>query len=473
MTKQLDSARTGNNSSRTILNYIRSNASDSIKAATVPIPAGANMVSGIAKFGQAILGNAAHYNEFIAAMQAVAVRRITSLEFENPYASLLQGNIEHGAIAQDTFIDIPKPEALNKEEGDETIFKRRTPQTDVVSYVPNVFITFKTTVDDRDIARAFESAEGVANVISNITSRLYVGHEYSKFLMTLHLVIKAIRSGEMQVIAVDPADTKGIVKELRAISGNWEFPDTKWNRSNRKNVAKPADLVTMITPSRRADIDVDVLSVAFNMDKADFIGNIMPIKDFEDFDNDYFSEVYTGDDNFEPVTADDLARLEGFVALVADRHFFQIWQNYLRVTDILNPRTGARNFWLTYEGTYATSPFRNGAILFDRTKIGELLGGVKYTITGKTSNEDGIVTFSFDPAVDFTAIANLDEKWVQTQAATDNFTAIRKRLVDFGEGAAATVELRVFIAGVEYKATLTKATAKPGDVLTFAAVTTP
>ena len=84
-----------------------------------------------------------------------------------------------------------------------------------------------------------------------------------------------------------------------------------------------------------AEIDVEVLALAFNMDKADFLGRVIVVDDFGD---------------------------EKILGCLCDEAFLQIYNNQFRFDEFYNARTMSWNFYLHAWDTFAISPFANAVI---------------------------------------------------------------------------------------------------------------
>ena len=67
-----------------------------------------------------------------------------------------------------------------------------------------------------------------------------------------------------------------------------------------------------------AQFDVEVLASAFNMDKAEFMGSLILIDDFNTFDIDRFSELKKHTDMIEDVGSDELLLMKDVKAILVD-----------------------------------------------------------------------------------------------------------------------------------------------------------
>ena len=85
-----------------------------------------------------------------------------------------------------------------------------------------------------------------------------------------------------------------------------------------------------------AEIDVEALASAFNIDKADFLGRVIQVDEFEN---------------------------EEIVGVLCDEAFLQIYDNLFRFDEFYNARVMAWNEYLHAWGTFAICPFANAVVL--------------------------------------------------------------------------------------------------------------
>lgn len=85
-----------------------------------------------------------------------------------------------------------------------------------------------------------------------------------------------------------------------------------------------------------AEIDVEALASAFNLDKADFMGRVIQVDGFEN---------------------------EEIIGVICDEAWLQIYDNIFRFDEFYNARVMAWNEYLHAWSTYAICPFANAVVL--------------------------------------------------------------------------------------------------------------
>ena len=69
--------------------------------------------------------------------------------------------------------------------------------------------------------------------------------------------------------ATQEAKGKAISKAIRTLAGKMAFPTDKYNSAGVRQWSERQQLIYITTPEEQAELDVEVLANAFNMDKAD------------------------------------------------------------------------------------------------------------------------------------------------------------------------------------------------------------
>ena len=131
-----------------ILNVIRQNASYDYQQ-NVPEVA---TVKDIPKVGEIIYGTPAFANQFINALvNRIAIVRVQSATFNNPYSILKKGYIEYGETVEDIFVSIAKAVDFNVEKAAKREFKRTIPDVRSAFHVMNWRVMYPVTIQMWDL----------------------------------------------------------------------------------------------------------------------------------------------------------------------------------------------------------------------------------------------------------------------------------------------------------------------------------
>lgn len=343
---------------KTILNGIRSEASQTYKD-TVPIlvdeaemktltmsknvmyNAPAIYTTDLNEVGRAITDYLPNQNEFISSLiNRIGLVVFKNMSYTNPLKALKRGTLEYGETIEEIFTGLAKSYdyAWNSGEAEENPFKREIPDVKTYFHTLNVQKVFKNTTAEAEINLAFTNNAGIYNLVSKIVDGIFTAYEIFEYEQTKGLFKEAFDQNQIVKITVpevvDEASAKSVIKTARAISGKLMFPSNNYNSAGVMQTSPRADQLIVMTPDLEAIVDVDVLAAAFNMEKAEFMGQRVII--------DAFPEG-----------------MEDVQLMIVDKDWFMIYDKLLRMESIYNPAMMYWNYFLHYWGVYSYSVVEN------------------------------------------------------------------------------------------------------------------
>lgn len=329
-----------------IFNYIRENSSSTFQD-IVPTATSENILT-LANilFDQSYTPQ---LNEFVSNLiNRIGYTMVHNKVFSNPLAMFKKGSVPLGTDIQDIFTN--PAQAEDYEYSNSAMAKLLTitdPDTHVAYYRRNRKDLYTVTVSREGLQGAFVSWGKFEDYISSLMNSLYNGDYIDEFRYTKELILGAYDNNKAIVQVVDAPDSKSddkaLVKKLREIYTMMKFPSTNYNAYSKMSGSSTpvttwtdeSRIVLLITASVMAEINVEVLAAAFNMDKADFLGRVIVVDTF-------------GDDKI--------------LGCLCDEAFLQIYNNQFRFDEFYNARTMSWNFYLHAWDTFAISPFANAVI---------------------------------------------------------------------------------------------------------------
>lgn len=406
-----------------ILNVIRQNASYDYQQ-NVPEVATAN---DIPKVGEIIYGTPAFANQFINALvNRIAIVRVQSATFNNPYSILKKGYIEYGETVEDIFVSIAKAVDFNVEKATKREFQRTIPDVRSAFHVMNWRVMYPVTIQDEDLRRAFLSIEGVQNLIAKIVDAVYTAAEYDEFLLFKYLLIKAISHGKMRSTSIGAgANLSDAAAQFRGTSNLLPFMSSEFNETGVKTNTPKARQVIFMDAMFNAQFDVNVLARAFNMDKADFMGRLFLIDNWTDFDNERFDIIRANSDGIEEVTADELALLTNVKAVILDENWFQVYDNINKFTEKYIASGLYWNYFYHTWKTVSNSPFANAVVFVTSTADVGLPATVTVHVDAKDESDIASV-FTISADFEEAGLSPQNVNFVQTEALTTAGIAVQK-----------------------------------------------
>lgn len=461
-------ATTLNASTIDILNVIRQNASYDYQQS---VPA-VTQATDIPKVGEIIYGTPAFANQFINALvNRIAIVRVQSANFNNPYEILKKGYLEFGESIEDIFVNIAQVVDFSAEKAPAREFQRTIPDIRSAFHVMNWRVMYPVTIQDEDLKQAFLSMDGVQNLIAKIVDSVYTAAAYDEFLLTKYLILKAISHGKMKPVSIGTgSDLSEAAVQFRGTSNLLPFMATDYNEAGVKTNTPKDRQVIFMDALFNAQFDVNVLASAFNMDKADFMGRLFLIDNWTSFDNERFEVIRANSDGIEEVTAAELALLADVKAVILDENWFQIYDNNNKFTEKYVASGMYWNYFYHTWKTVSNSPFANAVVFVTSSASISLPASITVTISAKDKSDAAtVLTLDSDPAA--AGLAPSSVLFTQTEDLTEAGIAIQKygAVIIPADQAAKEITLVATINGTVYTAaTAITAASDVGDTVTLA-----
>ena len=408
-------ASTLNASTIDILNVIRQNASYDYQQNVPEI----TKATDIPKVGEIIYGTPAFANQFINALvNRIALVRVKSANFNNPYSILKKGYIEYGETIEDIFVSIAKVVEFDPEKAAAREFKRTLPDVKSAFHTMNWRVMYPVTIEDEDLRQAFLSIDGVQNLIAKIVDSVYTAAEYDEFLLFKYMLIKAISHGKMYPTAIGTATAyNDAAVEFRASSNLLPFMSSDYNEAGVLTNTPRDRQVIFMDAKYNAQFDVNVLASAFNMDKADFMGRLFLIDNWTKFDNNRFEVIRENSDGIEEVTSDELALLEDVKAVILDEEWFQVYDNNNKFTEKYVASGLRWNYFYHTWKTVSNSPFANAICFVTSDATIALPATITVNIVTKDESAEATV-MTLTPEFADASLEPQNVKFIQTEALT-------------------------------------------------------
>ena len=437
-----------------ILNVIRQNASYDYQQNVPEVTS----VNDIPKVGEIIYGTPAFANQFINALvNRIAIVRVQSATFNNPYSILKKGYIEYGETVEDIFVSIAKAVDFNVEKAAKREFQRTIPDVRSAFHVMNWRVMYPVTIQDEDLRQAFLSIGGVQSLIAKIVDGVYTAAEYDEFLLFKYLLIKAISNGKMFPTSIGTgADLSEAAVQFRGTSNLLPFMSNDYNEAAVKTNTPKDRQVIFMDAMFNAQFDVSVLASAFNMDKADFVGRLFLIDNWTDFDNERFDIIRANSDGIEEVTTDELALLANVKAVILDENWFQVYDNNNKFTEKYVASGLYWNYFYHTWKTVSNSPFANAVVFVTSTADVTLPKTVTVHVDAK-GESDVATVFTISADLEKAGLNPQNVNFVQTKALTTAGIAVQKYggLIIPASQVATDITLVAEINGTTYTAATT------------------
>ena len=427
--------KTLNANSVEILNTLRANASPNYQDM---VPYAEGSLDSVREIGAIIMQYPALQNEFLSALvNRIGMVLVTSKLYRNPWAFMKQGMLEFGETIEEIFVNIAKPFEFNQERSETTIFKREIPDVRAAFHVMNYTKFYKATISNDQLRQAFLSWNGITDLIARIVDAMYTGANYDEFITMKYLLAKHLIAGNIYANQIDTVSTenmKSIVATIKGVSNSLEFLSNKYNYNGVETYTNKSDQYILVNAKFDATMDVEVLASAFNMDKAEFMGRRVLVDSFGNLDNARLKLLFAEDPNYTEISEDDLQALDNIPAVMVDRYFFMIFDNFYNFTEQYNGEGLYWNYWYHTWKTFSISPFHN-AVAF-------VPGAPTITsVTVEPSTASGAVGSTIQLSAEVVS-TNFAPKTVTWSSNSESVTVNSNGLVTIGTGATGSVTIK-------------------------------
>lgn len=356
------------NSSVDILNVIRENATQNYRDY---VPKATADADSIRQIGAVIMDYPNLQNEFLSALvNRIGRVLITSKMYSNPWAMFKKGLLEFGETIEEIFVNIAKPFQFDQAVAESEVFKREIPDVRAAFHIMNYQKFYKATISNDQLRQAFLSWEGITDLIAKIVDAMYTGANYDEFLTMKYLLARHILDGHMYPVEIPTVSTenmKTIVSDIKGISNAMEFLSTEYNLTGVATHTPKVDQYMLVNSKFDAVMDVEVLASAFNMEKAEFLGKRVLVDSFGKLDIARLAVLFKDDPTYIEPTSDELTALDKIPAVIVDKDWFMIFDNYQNFTEQYNGQGLYWNYWYHVWKTFSVSPFANNALFIPGT----------------------------------------------------------------------------------------------------------
>lgn len=333
-----------------ILNKIRTEASQEYQNR---IPAAT--VTNLANMGNIITQLDGTKDEFTKAiMDKIAFTQIYDKSYKNPLASLKKGNLPFGKSIENVFVEMSSAKSNFDKGSDDAgvsnadmIFGKESPQMKVEYLSKNRRDFYKCTISSDQVRTAFLSANPIGSLSNAIINQVYSGMEYDEFNIMKELLAKYKEN--YHLVEVEPiidGDTnekacRDFVKTVKKMSKSMSYMKDTFNKQGVKTFTPVKDQVLFINSDVATEVDVELLSKAFN------VGNVKV--------------------DIPMIEVDDFGSMTDCYALLVDKDFLQIYDELHKTTTQENAVSLYTNYFMHVWQLYGVCNFMN-AIMFSTKK---------------------------------------------------------------------------------------------------------
>lgn len=319
-------------------------------------------------------------NEFVSTLiNKIGLTVVREKLFKNGLAVLKKGNAPLGQDIEEIYENPTKSQQFDNDTAYQMakLLQVNKPDTKVAYYRMNRQETYTKTISKEMLKRAFTSWDKLGSYIQAIINSLYNGANIDEYTYIKNLVNNGVAENKICIEAVSNTieDTPtAIVKKFRELFIKFLSASAKYNSYAKfegslgtpvTTFSNKSDICVIIPSEILALVDVDVLAKAFNIGKADFMGEIIPVDDLDD----------------------------GIIGVIFDKNLFSIYDVTVEGGNFFNVASLTNNIYLHVFETLSLSPLNNGVALVKESALPNIASTGKPILTTDTAVNGDVVYF--------------------------------------------------------------------------------
>ena len=342
---------------------------------------------------------------------------ISSKMYTNPWSVFKKGRLEFGESVEEIFVNLARPFQFSPSKAEQEVFKRTIPDVRAAFHTMNFQKYYPITISDDQLRQAFLSWQGITDLISGIVESVYASAQTDEYLVMKYMLARSVLNGDITPVNV-PALSKQNAVDIATVFNetamNVEFQSDKFNISGVTTHTPMSDQYLITTTAFRSVMNFNVLAAAYNLEYAELMGRVINVDSLVDMDwgrlTDLFTdETGTVDPSFNPWTDDEKAILADVPAIMTSIEFWQIWDNFEKMTENYNGKGLYWNYNYHVWKTFSISPFAQ-AVCYTGTK-----GAItKVTVTPTTATLPKGADLVLSVSVSRTGVINQAVDWTIT-----------------------------------------------------------
>lgn len=290
---------------------------------------------------------------------------ISSKMYTNPWSVFKKGRLEFGETVEEIFVNLTKPYQFSPSKAEQDVFKRTIPDVRAAFHTMNFQKFYPITVSDDQLRQAFLSWQGITDLITAIVESVYVSAQTDEYLVMKYMLARCILNGSITPVKVPELSKENavdIATVFNETAMNLEFQSNKFNISGVTTHTPMSEQYLITTTAFRSTMNFNVLAAAYNIEYADLMGRVINVDSFVDMDWQRLQDLFTDetgkvDPSFKPWTSDEILILNGVPAIMTSVNFWQVWDNFEKMTENYNGKGLYWNYNYHVWKTFSISPF--------------------------------------------------------------------------------------------------------------------
>lgn len=225
-------------------------------------------------------------------LERIGLQTVDTSAWRNPLAMYKKDPMRYGMTHEETFVNMCKGKLYDPRESYEYAFQQYQSYIMSVFHKVNLTMQYPVTITYDNLRSAFLTEYGIRDMMSAKMESAVTGANWDEYNAMKGMIDTGYDAQILPAVTVpavtDEASAKKLLTEIKAAVNEFRFPNPANNIAGATSASTPFNLIWVTTPRVDAQISVEALAYAFNMDKAQVDVRTVIV---DKFDNDAIQGV--------------------------------------------------------------------------------------------------------------------------------------------------------------------------------------
>lgn len=205
-------------------------------------------------------------------LERIGLQTVDTTAWKNPLAMYKKDPMRYGMTHEETFVNMCKGKLYDPRESYEYAFQQYQSYIMSVFHKVNLQMQYPVTITYDNLRSAFLSEYGIRDMMAAKMESAVTGANWDEYNAMKDMIDAGYEQQILPAVTVpavtDESTAKAILTEIKAAVNEFRFPKPANNIAGATSASEPYNLIWITTPRVDANISVEALAYAFNMDKA-------------------------------------------------------------------------------------------------------------------------------------------------------------------------------------------------------------
>lgn len=205
-------------------------------------------------------------------LERIGLQTVDSQAWRNPLAMYKKDPMRYGMTHEETYVNMCKGKLYDPRESFEAAFQQYQSYILSVFHKVNLTMQYPVTITYDNLRSAFLTEYGIRDMMSAKMESAVTGANWDEYLAMKGMIDTGYDAQILPAVTVsavtDEATAKAMLTEIKAAVNEFRFPNPANNIAGATSSSKPYNLIFITTPHVDANISVEALAYAFNLDQA-------------------------------------------------------------------------------------------------------------------------------------------------------------------------------------------------------------